>query len=103
MPGLVMPKLMCLVCKALSASSYCPAHTRKRKAHTLSGSARGYDYAWTKTAKAAILAQPWCSYCGSQSDLTGDHIVPKSKGGSNEPANVRVLCRSCNSRKKDST
>ncbi|WP_369826057.1 HNH endonuclease [Kitasatospora sp. MBT66] len=31
--------------------------------------------------------------------LTGDHIIPVSRGGTNEPRNIRVLCRTCNSRR----
>lgn len=60
---------------------------------------RGYDNDWLRTVRAAIRAQPWCSWCLAVDDLTGDHIVPKSKGGSNDASNVRVLCRSCNSRR----
>lgn len=30
-------------------------------------------------------------------DLTADHVVPIAEGGGDEPANLRVLCRSCNS------
>jgi hypothetical protein len=42
-----------------------------------------------------------CQECGDTYDLTIDHkIVPWSEGGSStDPANLQVLCRSCNSRK----
>ena len=40
-----------------------------------------------------------CIACGSQDDLTVDHIVPWSKGGTNDMDNLQTLCRSCNSRK----
>lgn len=40
-----------------------------------------------------------CLFCGSSQRLTVDHIVPLSRGGSNGQENVRVLCKTCNSRK----
>jgi 5-methylcytosine-specific restriction endonuclease McrA len=63
----------------------------------LSASKRGYDSKWRRLSKELRRLQPWCSFCGLAADLTVDHIVPLSMGGSNEVSNLRVLCRSCNS------
>lgn len=39
--------------------------------------------------------------CGNTTDLTQDHIVPKSKGGKNGLHNKQLLCRKCNKEKAD--
>ena len=44
-----------------------------------------------------------CQYCGSKSDLTVDHIVPKYKGGSDTWKNLIVACSPCNARKGSRT
>ena len=44
-----------------------------------------------------------CQYCGERSDLTIDHLIPQSRGGGNDPANLMVACRTCNSKKGDRT
>lgn len=108
-----MPKRPCLDCGKLTANaSRCDAHqaawqaARDRKRG--SASARGYGSTWRRTAAQIIqrhrsIYGDWCpGYIigGHQaSDLTVDHIVPKKKGGTDDAANLRVLCRSCNSRK----
>ena len=42
-----------------------------------------------------------CQYCGSTRHLTIDHIIPKSKGGSEEWTNLVVACSKCNTKKGD--
>jgi 5-methylcytosine-specific restriction endonuclease McrA len=42
-----------------------------------------------------------CLRCGSNDDICIDHVVPLSKGGSNEFVNLQPLCRGCNSWKRD--
>lgn len=42
-----------------------------------------------------------CDECGGTESLTIDHIMPLSKGGSDELDNLRLLCQSCNSTKGD--
>jgi 5-methylcytosine-specific restriction endonuclease McrA len=43
-----------------------------------------------------------CFYCGKLltcNNLTIDHFIPKSKGGTNEIQNLRLACKRCNSDK----
>ena len=47
-----------------------------------------------------------CQYCGNRfcfSDLTMDHVIPKSKGGLKSWTNIVASCKRCNSRKRDRT
>ena len=45
-----------------------------------------------------------CQYCGRHtSDLTIDHIHPRSKGGPHTWENVAAACRPCNLTKRDRT
>ena len=40
-----------------------------------------------------------CAYCGSNKELTIDHVVPRSKGGTDFTKNVVCCCHSCNQSK----
>jgi len=47
-----------------------------------------------------------CQYCGDKkaaTELTLDHIVPRSRGGDNSPINIVAACLRCNNRKGDRT
>jgi 5-methylcytosine-specific restriction endonuclease McrA len=45
-----------------------------------------------------------CQYCAiyfRESDLTIDHVIPKSKGGTSSWNNVVAACKPCNQKKRD--
>ncbi len=45
-----------------------------------------------------------CTYCGAADEpLHCDHVVPASRGGSNEPENLTTACKPCNLSKHDRT
>ena len=44
-----------------------------------------------------------CVYCGSSKNLTLDHVIPRSRGGTNEWTNLVTSCFKCNSKKGDKT
>lgn len=53
-------------------------------------------------AKRALFGE-CCFYCGFERKLERDHIVPLSRGGSNDIKNIIPACRSCNARKHAKT
>lgn len=56
-----------------------------------------------KSLRESLLreAEHRCPKCDSTENLEIEHVIPISKGGSNERENLMVLCKSCNSRKRD--
>jgi len=42
-----------------------------------------------------------CAYCGTEENLTIDHVVPRSKGGADFTKNVVCCCHSCNQSKSN--
>ncbi len=44
-----------------------------------------------------------CQYCGTDKNLTIDHLIPKSKGGQSTWTNLVTACQTCNSKKGDFT
>lgn len=47
-----------------------------------------------------------CGYCGEPGraqDLTFDHVIPRSTGGTTDWDNIVTACRGCNARKRDRT
>ena len=58
------------------------------------------------TKKNSILNKTagHCAYCGcvlNVNNMTRDHVVPKSRGGTSELDNLLPACRACNLQKGD--
>jgi 5-methylcytosine-specific restriction endonuclease McrA len=54
------------------------------------------------TRRAVFARDDWsCQYCGSRSNLTVDHVIPRSKGGGSSWDNIVTCCAPCNRRKGD--
>lgn len=54
------------------------------------------------TRRAVFARDGWtCQYCGSRSNLTVDHVIPRSKGGGSGWENIVASCAPCNRRKGD--
>jgi 5-methylcytosine-specific restriction endonuclease McrA len=54
------------------------------------------------TRRAVFARDRWeCQYCGSRTNLTVDHVVPRSKGGPSSWENIVASCAPCNRRKGD--
>lgn len=55
------------------------------------------------TRRAVFARDNWtCQYCGSHTQLTVDHVIPRSKGGASVWENIVAACTSCNRRKGNS-
>lgn len=73
------------------------------------GSHEGYLYN-LHTCSSAEAKRMWkqsiknqwdnrCAYCGSEEDITLDHVIPRTKGGSDHADNIVACCKSCNADK----
>jgi 5-methylcytosine-specific restriction endonuclease McrA len=67
---------------------------------------RGEQYGW-ENVKMYVRARDryTCQYCGAVRPpaLEVDHVVPRSRGGSNRPDNLVAACHECNQRKGNQT
>jgi 5-methylcytosine-specific restriction endonuclease McrA/uncharacterized protein (DUF1778 family) len=79
----------------------CPSCLRQYYRERGTTRARGYGGAWKRLSAAVLNRDNYvCRYCGGRA-TTADHVVPKSKGGSDALSNLVAACRSCNSGKRD--
>jgi 5-methylcytosine-specific restriction enzyme A len=106
------------------AKGQCPDHAKARRQDVDqrrgSRHERGYDNRWLRLSARFKAAHPFCgmradhrlhadhSLCvqqgiryagGSENPLMTDHILPKMQGGTDDEANLQVLCARCHSTK----
>ena len=102
-----MPKRFCLDCTQLTDNgSRCkPCQARlMRNVNAKRGTTkqRGLGGTHRRAAEKIVKAAKYCAICGNEpteSDpLTADHVIPRSRGGSEDSPLIAVH-RSCNSRR----
>lgn len=57
---------------------------------------------WRAIRQRVLLRDPICKACHKQTSSHADHIVPRSRGGSDEMSNLRGLCQVCHNRRSGS-
>ena len=78
----------------------CPEHPVKPFVNARSISGNAYGPEWRVLSARLRRERGACEDCGSTADLTVDHIIEVSQGGSLlDEANCRVRCRRCHARK----
>ena len=66
---------------------------------TQSARANGGTTAWRKIRARILARDGWtCQYCGNDEHalMTVDHVIPISKGGTDEDSNLISACQRCN-------
>lgn len=62
-------------------------------------SRRGADNRWKRLRLQVLKRDGWtCRYCGGPADHC-DHVIPRSRGGSDDPSNLAAACGTCNRKK----
>jgi 5-methylcytosine-specific restriction endonuclease McrA len=94
---------VCIACGDLAQGTRCDpcrqAATARHNARRAQAGTLGASWGWRKTSQAARNREPRCQLCGTEEDLTVDHVVPRTAGGTDDRDNLRVLCRSHNAAK----
>lgn len=81
----------------------CAPCSRRREQARGTSTERGYGSAWQKIRLAVLVEEPLCVRCLAQGIVKPseevDHILPKSRGGTDDRSNLQGLCRTHHSRK----
>lgn len=93
--------------RAVPGSQYCEEHKkimdRQYNRYTREEDVKKkYGTAWKKARDRHAARYPYCEQCYREGKITMmdevHHIVPVSRGGTNEDSNLMSLCRSCHNK-----
>jgi 5-methylcytosine-specific restriction protein A len=76
-------------------SSRCERHREPRWDDRPNAGARGYGQAWRKIRARILQRDPICVLCHDAPSTQCDHVQAKSAGGTDDPSNLRGVCRGC--------
>lgn len=101
-----VPSSRCKICCASATRLWQTTNAQKYKA-----TKRNYDRRRRNAPGVGVQPRDWerlikrfrsrCAYCDSEGDMTMDHVVPLSRGGTHSVGNILPACLSCNSSKNN--
>ena len=83
----------------------CREHQRRREYDRERGGStqRGYGIMHQRARTDVLIADPYCKICEREGRkslaVIVDHIIPLSRGGSQDRSNKQGVCNSCNTKK----
>lgn len=90
----------CVDCGEPTEGTRCAEHTEPSGGAKTSATSRGYDAAWRRLSERARKLQPFCSDCGSTTELQTDHTpeawARREAGKRVRLRDVDVVCGPCN-------
>ena len=93
-------------CPKLTAARFCEEHAKADARHYNRyerdpASKKRYGYQWQKVRARFLAAHPLCAECMAHGRVTPasevHHILPLSRGGTHDEANLAALCKPCHS------
>ena len=76
-------------------------HNRMRRVKKLKNGGSHSLQEWLEMKESCNYTCLHCLRSEPEITLSQDHIIPLSKGGTDDISNIQPLCRSCNSKKKN--